>query len=328
MEPPGKRNSAGRACRVGRPDEGGRPHRSGRSGLQTANRVSTSLHSPASVTWPAHRLTPQTWTYNMRGMEIPRFPRKFTKPDLSNFLRQRLSQTIVLWPEQAIPLVGYMAWPNEPAARDDGLHMLRSWGHGSTAVPPRLRRIQHEWLRVADVFHWYCDLMDGRHQARRGGPSIGKAITLVAAKAQSCGTSEASLWLYWEKYKDVAHLVTAAALIRREARIQSRDSPFGPLGLSVNQFVPFQMGMLMPDLVLAVALEFEARGLREPSVAWAEPAFDPQTLWRIPPDINVEAFPHLIREPGPDDLAILNARRAGNRGKANKRQGGKSISPL
>src|SRR5262245_11583834 len=29
-----------------------------------------------------------------------------------------------------------------------------------------------------------------------------------------------------------------------------------------------------------------------------------------------------------DDLAILNARRAGNRGKANKRQGGKSISPL
>jgi hypothetical protein len=259
----------------------------------------------------------------MREMEMPRFPRKFTKPDLSNFLRQRLSQTIVLWPEQAFPLVGYMASPNEPAARDDGLHMLRSWGHGSTAVPPRLYRIQHEWLRVADVFHTYCDLMDGRHQARRGGPSIGKAITLVAAKAQSWGTSEASLWRYWEKYKVVA----AAALICREARIQSRKSPFGPLGLSVNQFGPFQMGILMPDLVLAVALEFEARGLREPSVARTKPAFDPQTLWRTP-DINVEAFPHLIRELGPVDLSILNARRAGNRGKANKRQGGNSISPL
>ena len=264
----------------------------------------------------------------MRAMEIPRFTRKFDNPGLANFLRQRLSQTIVLWPEQAIPLVSYMAWPNEPAARDAGLRMLRSWGHGSTAVPPRLHRIQHEWLRVADVFHCYCDLMDGRHQARRGGPSIGKAITLVAAKAQSWGTSEGTLWLYWEKYKDVAHLVTAAALICREARIQSRNSPFGPLGLSVNQLVAFQMGVLMPDLVLAVALEFEARGLREPSVARTEPAFDPQTLWRIPPDINVEVFPHLIRELGPDDVAILNARRAGNRGKANKRQVSKSISPL
>jgi len=270
----------------------------------------------------------QTWTYNMREMEIPPFPRKFDNPDLANFLRQRLSQTTVLWSGQAIPLVGYMAWPNEPAARDAALRMLRSWGHGSTAVPPRLPRIQHEWLRVADVFHSYCDLMDGRHQARRGGPSIGKAITLVAAKAQSWGTSEPSLWRYWEKYKDVAHLVAAAALICREARIQSRKSPFGPLGLSVNQLVPFQMGMLMPDLVLAVALEFEARGLREPSIARTEPAFDQRTLWRIPPDINVEAFPHLIRELGPDDLATLNARRAGNRGKANKRQGGKSISPL
>jgi hypothetical protein len=87
------------------------------------------------------------------------------------------------------------------------------------------------------------------------------------------------------------------------------------------------MGILMPDLVLAVALEFEARGLREPSVARTKPAFDPQTLWRTP-DINVEAFPHLIRELGPVDLSILNARRAGNRGKANKRQGGNSISPL
>ena len=86
----------------------------------------------------------------------------------------------------------------------------------------------------------------------------------------------------------------------------------------------------MPDLVLAVALEFEARRLREPSVARTEPAFDPQTLWRVPPDINVEAFPHLMRELGPDDLAILNARRAGNRGKANVApfKVSKSISPL
>src|SRR5947199_10393154 len=103
-----------------------------------------------------------------------------------------------------------MAWPNEPAARDDGLHMLRSWGHGSTAVPPRLRRIQHEWLRVADVFHWYCDLMDGRHQARRGRRSIGTGPTSLAAGAQSCGTREASRGRNGAKYQDRSHLVTAS----------------------------------------------------------------------------------------------------------------------
>ena len=45
----------------------------------------------------------------MREMEIPPFPRKFDNPDLGDFLRQRLSQTSVLWPEQAIPLVGRSA---------------------------------------------------------------------------------------------------------------------------------------------------------------------------------------------------------------------------
>src|SRR5260370_11891711 len=130
----------------------------------------------------------------MRMMEIPRFPRKFEKPDLENLVRRRLSQTIVLWPEQAIPLVGYMGWPNDPAARGEALRILRSWRDGSKTVPPRLRRIQHEWLRVADVFHTYCDLMDGQHQARRGGPGIGKAITLSAANAASRRTAAASLW--------------------------------------------------------------------------------------------------------------------------------------
>jgi hypothetical protein len=49
----------------------------------------------------------------MRVMEIPGFPRKIDIPDLQNFIRTRLSQTIAMWPEQAIPLLGYMCYPNE-----------------------------------------------------------------------------------------------------------------------------------------------------------------------------------------------------------------------
>jgi hypothetical protein len=94
----------------------------------------------------------------------------------------------------------------------------------------------------------------------------------------------------------------------------------GPLGLSVNQIIPFQMGMLMPDLVLAVALEFERHGLSVVPHARTKPALDPETLWRIPPDINVVPFPVPIRKMRAQDLKVLDNRRAGNRGKAKVRK--------
>jgi hypothetical protein len=186
-------------------------------------------------------------------------------------------------------------------------------------VPPRLARIQHEWSRVADIFHWFCDLIDGQHQQRRGGPSIGKAITLVEANAKNTGTGAASLWLFWDRYKDVAHLVTSATLICVDARRKAGNEALGPFGLKRDQFGPFQMAMLMPDLVLAVALEFERRGLSHIPHGRAEPVLDHKTLWCIPQDINVAPLAPPRRKIRSQDKVILNARRAGNRGRANKR---------
>jgi hypothetical protein len=260
----------------------------------------------------------------MRLMEIPRFPRRIEIHDLDRLFRVRLSRTVVMWPEQAIRLLGYMCCPNDPSARDALMCSLRSWPLASEAVPPsipnELGRIQHNWLRVADVFHLHFDLVEGQHQARRGGPSIGKAITLAEANTKSRGTRAAMLWKNWSAYKDVAHLVTAATLICAEARTKFRDQPPGPDGLSMSQFIPFQMAMLMPDLVLAVGLEFERLGLRVVPHARAESTLDPETLWRIPPDINVLPLPPPMRKIRAQDLRVLNDRRAGNRGRANVRK--------
>jgi hypothetical protein len=258
----------------------------------------------------------------MRVMEIPPFPRTIEIPDLENLLRTRLSTTVVMWPDQAIPLLGCMCHPNDAAARDALVRTLWSWANASDDVPPvapdELRRIQANWLRVADIFHVYCDLIEGRHQERRGGPSIGKAITLVAATTKSWGTSPASLWKLWRIYKDVAHLVTAATLIRAEGRKRSRGRSLGPSGLSVTQILPFQMTLLMPDLVLAVAMEFERYGLDIVSNTRPESALDPETLWRVPADINVSPFPVPIRKLRQQDVIVLNNRRAGNRGLAGR----------
>jgi hypothetical protein len=252
-------------------------------------------------------------------MEIPPFPHRIEIGNLENFIRTRLSQTAVMWPAQAIALVGYMCWPNDAAARSEVLTMMKNWpNEGDRAsVPRRLPRIQHEWLRVADIVHKYWDLVAGQHQARRGGPSISKAIEVVDANTESRGTSKARLWHLWETYKDVAHLVTAAIVICAHARNTRRDEPFG---LSEDQFLPFQMAMLMPDLVLCVALEFQRLGLGSASEPMSDTKakLDPETLWRIPLDINVVPFAPPTRKISVKDIAVLNARRAGNRGRANR----------
>jgi hypothetical protein len=115
------------------------------------------------------------------------------------------------------------------------------------------------------------------------------------------------------------HLVTAATLIRAEGRKRSRGRSLGPSGLSVTQILPFQMTLLMPDLVLAVAMEFERYGLDIVSNTRPESALDPETLWRVPADINVSPFPVPIRKLRQQDVIVLNNRRAGNRGLAGAR---------
>jgi hypothetical protein len=257
----------------------------------------------------------------MRVMDVPPFPRQIEIADRENLLRTRLSNTLVMWPDQAIPLLGYMCHPADGAARQTLMEILRGWNDhsapGQPPLPDKLGRIQSDWLKVADVFHHYCDLIEGKHQERRGGPSIGKAVTLVSANAKSRGTGDANLWKVWRDYKDVAHLVTSAALICAEVRTRFRNLPPGPAGLSPTQFTAFQMTLLMPDLILALAKEFEAYGLGV-SEARPQPAFDTDTVWRIPADINVMPMPPLTRKLRPQDVVVLNERRAGNRGRANK----------
>jgi hypothetical protein len=141
---------------------------------------------------------------------------------------------------------------------------------------------------------------------------------LVEAIAKSRGTSDANLWKMWSIYKDVAHLVTAASLVFAQAQSMTDGKSFGPFGLSLDQFGQFNMTMLMPDLVIAVALSFEHLGLSFVPYALEEPTLDPETLWRIPPDINVVPIPPPVSKIPPQGLVALNERRAGNRGKGEK----------
>lgn len=124
-----------------------------------------------------------------------------------------------------------MCQPNNPEARQILQHTIRSWGDpsrtGPATVPRGLGLIEKDWNRVADIFYLHSDLLEGQHQTRRGGASISKAITLVQASTKARGGSAASLWKKWSAYKDAAHLVTAANVVCREARLVSRHT-LGP----------------------------------------------------------------------------------------------------
>ena len=201
----------------------------------------------------------------MRGMNLPPFEQVIEISDFDHLLRTRLSNPIVMWPGQALPLLCYMCAPNDEGARNAILRILWSWAHhsgsGQPVLPRKLARIQTNWVRFADIFQRYCDLVAGQHEEARGGPSIGKAITLVEANATSWGTGAANLWKLWGTYKDVAHLVTAAALVCGETRKRILDRPLPANGLKVTQIIPFQMVLLMPDFVLAVAMELNVKAL-------------------------------------------------------------------
>jgi hypothetical protein len=250
-------------------------------------------------------------------MQIRPFPGlKIQITDLGFLLKDRLTRDLVLWSDQALPLVGYMAWPSDRIMRERWLEAHQRNDHSAiNELMQGLKIIQQHWARVADIVHLHQDVAHGGHQQRRGGPSVGKAISLIDANAKSKGTGRAKLWEIWTTYKDVAHLVTAALLVSAEAKTRHQKAPYG---LRFHQFQPYRMAMLLPDLVISVAMTFENYGLGHVAYGRTEPMFDPESLWRIPADINLTPLRPPDRKITKTDLAVLNARLAGNRGKTKR----------
>ena len=267
----------------------------------------------------------------MRTMSIPPFPDRVEIADFESFTNARLDGEFKL-PQQGSALAGYMFYPASDVART-------SFGSALLAYPDPLRlnlkgmhRIKYRWLRAADVFHLYYDMSIGGHQSRRGGATISKAVHLAAKNTKSLGTSEATFWSAWKAFKDVAPLVTATILIWDNTRRVFKDEYLGAFRthddakpITLDQLSAFHITLLMPDFVLAVARSFENFALTKVN-SRVDTGLDPETLWRIPIDINVVPVPPVPRTIRPEDTRILNARRAGNRGRRNRPQLEQSLS--
>lgn len=294
----------------------------GRSGFELTSLQNESSHAHYSCLSESANclLSQDVLKVAVRFMDIRPFERTIEIADFEHLIRSRLGQKTVLWPEQACALASYMGWPNDAPAREIAIRTLQGWQSGSRAVPPRLRQIQIDWARVADIVNLHHDLNIGGHQRSRGGASVGKAIEIIAHLSKMRGVSKANLWKAWKTYKDVAHLVTSAVIITAEARQTSKIKAFGEFGLATGQQQPILITMLIPEFVLSVALYLQDYGLGYIPHARRRPMLDPKTAWRIGPEVEVAPIPPPARRIGRPGLGILNARRAGNRGRANQRK--------
>jgi hypothetical protein len=261
----------------------------------------------------------------MRTMSIPAFPDRIEIADIAAFTNARLAAEFKS-SEQGSVLAGYMFYPASEASRASFWGALRSIPEPLRLNLKGMNRTQYRWLRVTDVFHIYYDMAVGGHQVRRGGATISKAVHLAAKNTRTLGTSEATFWSTWKAFNDVAHLVSAAVLIWDNARRVAANDYLGAFrthddaeSITLDQLSPYHITLLMPDFVLAVARSFQDFALTRVT-SGPDAGLDLDTLWRIPEDINVVAVPPPTRTIRPEDKRVLNARRAGNRGKRNRPQ--------
>jgi hypothetical protein len=218
-------------------------------------------------------------------------------------------------PLQASPyLAAYMAWPNDEPKRDEWLAAVGasrisadSDANGRTinlkllagpALEAKVAEIvifQVAWTAVADVFQRLIDMAKEERVSLRGGPSISKAIALCELDKTY---SRAHLERFWSQYRDVAHLITAAAFLA--SRVQSGTGSV------------FTTAWTSPDAVIGIADGFELFGLSNKPHGKTDTFLAADTTWRLPEHCCKEK-PFLAHRPLSDEqIRFLQLRRSRN----------------
>ncbi len=167
-----------------------------------------------------------------------------------------------------------------------------------SSVLDQVDKAQRQWPQVADIFHVITDIAHEKRVKIRGGPSISKAIDLVADAHGLPGRSQLSA--VWSKFHDVAHILTAGAYLAH--CVLGRGNKGAASILSAILF--------MPDIVVPLAGAFQQFGLTTIPHGRTIPILDPETLWRVPASHFPVALPLPVRRLTQRQLDLLQTRRA------------------
>lgn len=106
----------------------------------------------------------------------------------------------------------------------------------------------------------------------------------------------------WSEFRDVAHLLTAAAVLDPYSLVPAKEAR----DYSISILAPI---LLAPDIVLASAYGLQAFGLNPKSIHKEQPILRSDTLWRIPSSHAPENLFVIFRDLAENQLAFLSSRR-------------------
>jgi hypothetical protein len=247
----------------------------------------------------------------------------------------RLPADDALWPHVSLLLTAYMAWPNDEARRDscvatylarfiqnsaqgtadhmpaaeapkslDWVTFEKFGGLGAVAKPAfdhlieDIAQVQRRWLLVAYIFQMIVDMAHEDRIALRAGPSISKAIELCEIERSMPGHSQ--LRKAWSDFRDVAHLISASALLAHEGLAKA----------AAHEASILKAIWIAPDAVLALAAGFQESGLQPKAVRKETSCLRPDKVWRIPPGLVPKKPFVVFRRLTEEQLGHLSTRRA------------------
>jgi len=155
------------------------------------------------------------------------------------------------------------------------------------------------WKNVADLMQTLARMhFDPRVQAR-GAASLSKAKDVVDASKR--GANRQRLESDWSNFRDVAPLATATATLAAIAVNQTGDKSLGD---------PIYPIFFDPESVLCMASMFQQLGLTMIPHGRKEPILSPDTLWRLPSDVEIIPPPFDWGPLDDSSIDVLSSRKA------------------
>jgi hypothetical protein len=261
----------------------------------------------------------------MRTMNMPGFPGERISIEIAApILRTRLSAREIHYLDHSLRLIAYMTWPNDENMRNVWMaSQIAMYGESHEMIefpvkadeagfPLAAQKISKEyferfgvlplaqyaskglheeikataerdWQLVANTFLQHYNMF---HEFGSGvsGASLGKVSYLVSKTFNDRGASETKVNIAWRRLKDVAHLITATVLLAHEAITRNKDESWD---IPAKRMHPYHIALMVPEVILAVAMEYQAYGLEAIPHSREETLLSPETIWRIPDEINI-----------------------------------------
>jgi hypothetical protein len=268
----------------------------------------------------------------MRYLPLKGLPPKLTatpRNEVGGLLRERLKSNTWPLPQASAILHAIMTWPTNEDRRDLFLSACAAKASEAADIGPdstegtvltlagkpinlggladavideletEMATARVAWKNIADLMQTLARLNADERTHVRGGASIAKAKDLI--DASKAGANRQRLEADWSAFRDVAPLATATATLAAAAVFQTKDKSLGD---------PLYPIFFDPASVLCMASIFQQFGLSLIPHGRSEPILPPDSLWRLPTDVEIVPPPFSWGPLDDGSIDMLGSRKA------------------